>query len=401
MGGNGGNGGNGSANAGATSMNGGAAATATGTGSAGGAGGTFFGSGKNGGNGGNGAADASATTGSGPATATASATGGAGGNSGEDILDNGGNGGNGGNAVATASATATGGAATATATAEGGAAGAVAPGGTGVIGVAGKGDATASATTSGGAKAQSLATATGSTATGLSTSETSLSGITAKTVASSSTESASTTNAIAQAGGGGQTLVNPGQSAYAFATALPEKPYSTALIGGASNVAGALLGPREVVLGTSILGASLSGDGSVSNTYSASSTFDFAPKGDLLLGLISPLDGAPTDFQQIDFTVTLNGAEVVDEIFTSLATADAFFADDVINLGSVSGATEIKFAYDLVAGGSGGYGMDLAFGGAVPEPSTWATMLIGFGGLGYAGLRRASKGRSAPKQRLT
>ena len=330
---------------------------------------------------------------SGGATATATTTGGAGGGGHGPDLGSGGNGGNGGNGTADATATGSG-PATATATATGGMAG-------GETGVSGKGDATASATTRGGAKAQSLATATGSAATGLSTSKTTQGGITAKTVASSSTESTTTTNAIAQAGGGGQTLVNPGQSAYAFATALPEKSYSTALIGGASNVAGALLGPGEVVLGTSILGANLSGDGSATDTYSASSTFDFAAKGDLLLGLISPLDGAPTDFQQIDFTVTLNGAEVVDEIFTSLAAADAFFADDVINLGSVSGATEITFAYDLVAGGSGGYGMDLAFGGAVPEPSTWAMMLIGFGGLGCAGLRRARKCRSSLKQRLT
>ena len=52
-------------------------------------------------------------------------------------------------------------------------------------------------------------------------------------------------------------LVNPGQSAYAFATASPSKSYSSALIGGASMVAGALLGPGEVVLGTSVLGANL------------------------------------------------------------------------------------------------------------------------------------------------
>ena len=53
------------------------------------------------------------------------------------------------------------------------------------------------------------------------------------------------------------------------------------------------------------------------------------------------------------------------------------------------------FSYDLVAGGAGGYGMDLAFGGAVPEPSTWAMMLIGFAGLGYAALKRARESQSA------
>ena len=250
----------------------------------------------------------------------------------------------------------------------------------------GKGNATASATASGGAKAQSLATATGSAAEAKSTAETSLGEIT-KTVASSDTESKATTNAIVQAGDGGQMLVNPGQSAYAFATALPAKSYSTALIGGASAVAGTLLGSRDAVFGTSILGANLSGDGSVTDTYSASSTFDLAYRGDLMLGVIAPLDGTPTDFQQIDFTVTVDGTEALTRSFSSLATADAFFADQVLNLGSVSGVADVTFSYDLVAGGAGGYGMDLAFGGAVPQPSTWAMMLIGFAGLAFAGYR--------------
>ena len=30
--------------------------------------------------------------------------------------------------------------------------------------------------------------------------------------------------------------------------------------------------------------------------------------------------------------------------------------------------------------------MDLAFGGAVPEPSAWAMMFVGSAGLGYAGV---------------
>jgi hypothetical protein len=31
------------------------------------------------------------------------------------------------------------------------------------------------------------------------------------------------------------------------------------------------------------------------------------------------------------------------------------------------------------------------FGTAVPEPSTWAMMLLGFAGLGFAGYRRSRK----------
>ena len=282
----------------------------------------------NGGNGGNGAANATATTMSGgaaAATATATATGGVGGGGGGGNTSvPGGNGGNGGNGTANATATAMGGgAAMATATATGGAGG-TASAAPGTNGVGGTGNATASATTSRGARAQALATATGSPASAQSTVATSLGRVSlAQTFASASTASKATTNAIAQ-GGAGQMLVNPGQSAYAFATALPGKSYSTALIGGASMVADALLGPGEAVFGTSILGANLSGDGSAADTYSASSTFDFAYRGDLVLGLIAPLDGAPTDFQKIDFTVTVDGTEALTRSFTSLATADAF-----------------------------------------------------------------------------
>ncbi len=99
--------------------------------------------------------------------------------------------------------------------------------------------------------------------------------------------STATTNAIAQGGGSGQAFVNPGQTAYAFSTALPDKAYAATLIDGAHNVAGALLGPRDMVFGTAILGANYAPDGGgESHTYSASSTFDFGYGGDLMLGLI-------------------------------------------------------------------------------------------------------------------
>ena len=82
--------------------------------------------------------------------------------------------------------------------------------------------------------------------------------------------------------------------------------------------------------------------------------------------------------------------------FKSLAVAESFFDDSVINLGSHLGPDiDLTFAYNLVADGSGGFGFDFALGGAVPEPSTWAMMLAGFAGLAVVGHRRRRAWASA------
>jgi len=214
------------------------------------------------------------------------------------------------------------------------------------------------------------------------------------------TGSTATTNAIAQGGGSGQAFANPGQTAYAFSTALPDKPYSATLIDGAHNVAGALLGPRDRVFGTAILGANYAADGGgASHTYSATSTFDFGYGGDLLLGLIgSQEDGfaGGLGFQSMEFTITANGVEILDTTFRSLSIAESFFRDSVIDLDSDFGPNiDLTFGYTLVADGTGGFGFDLAVGGAVPEPSTWAMMLLGFAGLGCAGYCRTREPRAA------
>jgi PEP-CTERM motif len=160
------------------------------------------------------------------------------------------------------------------------------------------------------------------------------------------------------------------------------------------------LGPRDVVFGTAILGANYAADGSgASDAYSASSTFDFGYSGDLLLGLIGSQENGfagGLGFQSLEFTITANGVEILDTTFRSLAIAESFFHDSVIDLGSSLGPDiDLIFGYTLVADGSGGFGFDLAVGGAVPEPSTWAMMLLGFAGLGYAGYRRAKEPRAA------
>jgi hypothetical protein len=158
------------------------------------------------------------------------------------------------------------------------------------------------------------------------------------------------------------------------------------------------LGPRDVVFGAAIVGAN-SGGGE-SHTYSATSTFDFGYGGDLMLGLIDDqLTGfaGGLGFQSMEFTVTANGVKLLDSTFRSLAVAESFFRDRVIDLGSDFGGPgiDLTIAYNLVADGSGGFGFDFAVGGAVPEPSTWAMMLIAFAGLGYAGYRRAREPRAA------
>ena len=92
-----------------------------------------------------------------------------------------------------------------------------------------------------------------------------------------------TTNAIAQGGGAGQAFGNPGQTAYAMATGLPGKAYLKTLVGGAGNIATAFLGPRDVVFGSAIMVANYAPDGGgASFAYSASATFDFAYRGDVL-----------------------------------------------------------------------------------------------------------------------
>jgi hypothetical protein len=369
----GGNGGSADAEAATALATGSAQANADAQGGNGGGGGAqtccgFFGSDGNGGNGGSGAASATGKSRRGGVTVSASATGGNGGGA------NAGFSGSGGDASATSTALSGSGEALSSADAKGG----VGFGGFGSSG--GSATATANAWTTAGGLAKSVAVAMGGTngplafgtanATSTATSASSVGNIrsTDQAVASMSTGYVTaTTNAVAQAGGLGQSFITPDQSVYAFSTARPDEPDLATLIDGASIVSSAFLGPRDMVFGTSILGINyFPGD---NFTYTASSTFDFNYQGDLFLGLV---DG------NADFRVIINGVQIVDE---------SFISDSVINLGSGFGA---NIDLQIVVYGSGDFSGagDFVLGGAVPEPSTWAMMLVGFAGIGFMGWRR-------------
>jgi hypothetical protein len=103
-----------------------------------------------------------------------------------------------------------------------------------------------------------------------------------------------------------------------------------------------------------------------------------------------PMDGAgdydyvmdiaghgPSSISSLFFTIM--GASVAD-----ISGGSAFAAD--IFSGTTGNTGVVDFS--LSGGPRGG-------GGAAPEPSTWAMMLIGFAGLGFAGYRKARSARTA------
>jgi hypothetical protein len=375
MGGNGGNGGNANSEPsdfvfglGGNGGNGGAA-TATGTdanafGGNGGFGGSTpsqFCCGGNGGNGGNATALATSSSGRGNVSVSASATGG---NGGLEFNQLTGDPGPGGDANATADASAGGGGtASANALASSGLGG--------DFGFLSAANATSNAETAKGATAEAQSSGFGgSSGEYQSTATTRLAGVSVQSTAMAPSTSPTgfglltdpeTTIAVAQGGVGQPVPNNLFQTTFAFSTALPDKAYAATLIGAASNVADALLGPSDKVFGIAILGEQGIGD-------SASSTFDFRFRGDLLLGLIG------------EFSISANGDSL----------ADSFVGDDsVINLGSNFGPN-----IDLTVSGSGSF---VVGGSAVPEASSWAMMLAGFAGLGFAGCRgsRPTRDRAA------
>jgi hypothetical protein len=92
----------------------------------------------------------------------------------------------------------------------------------------------------------------------------------------------------------------------------------------------------------------------------------------------------PLTFISFD-TITLNGVS-----FNAVTTGTADFYT-LFNQLVVSGNPNTLFISGT-SGGNAAYSGTLTFAaGAVPEPGTWAMMLLGFGGIGFAMRRKRSK----------
>ena len=123
-------------------------------------------------------------------------------------------------------------------------------------------------------------------------------------------------------------------------------------------------------------------------------------------GIVSTPNAAYNGFyNQASFTAISGTFDFISGYFTGALGSDNVTVSD--NLGDTStfavvstGPTLVNFDWTgvttiYIKGLSEEAVFDDLSVSSVPEPSTWAMMLIGFAGLGYAGYRRAKKARTA------
>jgi hypothetical protein len=161
-------------------------------------------------------------------------------------------------------------------------------------------------------------------------------------------------------------------------------------------------------------------------TLSSTATIDEGAFSDLVFGstassvnyaIYADVDGLPggTALESGSATLTTTSADPDLSSFLetfpiasiTLSSGSYFFAvqavtsnqSDFLQQGLVtSGAAEThdggltwSAGYENSSNGQELYGVSVALGSAVPEPSTWAMMLLGFAGLGYVGYRQRQK----------
>jgi hypothetical protein len=307
-------------------------------------------------------------------------------------------GGNGGAASSNALASSTTGSASATANSAGGRAGV----GWGGNGGAASSNASASST-------MGSASATANSAGGTRYAISGVSGAATASANAQHSDRATLTSASAS---------SHGSSAKALANVSvgPGSESLVAIVAGQA-VSDAILAPNGSDIGVGAMSAAYGGLGPLQ--YEATALFTSPKSETLYLNLLSNNFGQPGfDFDTLTLEVFLNGIEKCSQCtFTSLAGARAFFTAHPIGLGAVAAGQSITMDYLLgyksgtsAVGGDGfGFTYDLAtapvakaltttaFGATststIPEPSTWALMLLGFASLAFAGYRaRGTRG---------
>jgi hypothetical protein len=173
----------------------------------------------------------------------------------------------------------------------------------------------------------------------------------------------------------------------------PDSAAAEALLAVAPAVATAFDGLDVAGIGSQT--ASFGGIGSYTFTTSGAVSVTGNGGGHLLLGLLSGF-GVGGGFSNLDFSVTSGGVLLFTQSFASFDAAQGFFNNGMLDLG-VAGAgvhdVLVSTAFTQTAGQGYGFNYVIGVGNAllapVPEPQTWAMMLLGSGVLVVA--RRRNK----------
>jgi hypothetical protein len=270
--------------------------------------------------------------------------------------------------MANAAATSTamqGGTANATATAIGG------NGGTGATtGVAGVANASSIAATVNSYLAQAQSTASGSSGQAQATAQTNFGGF-------SSVQTMATSPV-----GGGTTPAN------AVATAGGTISFSNAITPGQSF--SVVFDPLTLAFGS--MGAGYGGTGQ-SLTYEESASFIFTGKF-FLLGLLNN-NAVGNGFDSALFKISVNNTVVDSWSFGDLASAEAFFFLNPIDVPLPDGPDNVQLLFDETMSSAGGFSFNYGVAAdTTPLPATLPLFATGLGAIGLLGWRRKRKARA-------
>jgi hypothetical protein len=93
-------------------------------------------------------------------------------------------------------------------------------------------------------------------------------------------------------------------------------------------------------------------------------------------------------FDSATFQISANGTIFDNQVFTDLASAQAFFSNNIINVTLLAGLNIIKLSFNEVIRGGDGFSFDYAAIAPTPVPPTLLLFATGLAGLGLLGWRR-------------
>ncbi len=171
-------------------------------------------------------------------------------------------------------------------------------------------------------------------------------------------------------------------------------------IAAGESVSNATLTPGGSTIGVGGMSIGYGGGGeSLEYETQAYFTFTTSSPETLWLTLLSNTStGAGFDTLNFDINSSVGN---YDYTFTTLSSAETFFSSNPLDLGNALAGSQYVYLYEYLTASDPpnlpGFSFDYALGttpyvtSGVPEPSTWAMMLLGFSGLGFAAFRRGQR----------